>query len=448
MTLPVIDEVPPLDGSINVLPGFVDFHANHNPDRPLFVFPYPNLSSDEVRSVSFLEFAQATHRIAHAFRPKREGPEGAVVAIVANVDTILYHAILAGLARAGCVPFPMSPRNPAIAIASMMKHAQCHRIISQPAFAELMAGVRGELPPDYAVQVDEPPALASIFPALALSSNASLRVPERYPPPPHEPEPTSLALYLHSSGSTGHPKPVPLTHGFVRQWCTLPSIVGGRLRRHCYGSHPLPSFHTMAVAVQLFGPLVSGYPTITFPPNGLQGAPPVVPTPQNTLETARKVGCNIMLCVPAFLEAWANSDDDIEYLKTMQTIIVAGGPLSKVNGDKLVARGVRLTAGYGTTEIGTVSASDPLIGKTAEEWDWMFFPEDIVKTRWVDQGDGTYELQLLNCPTHRPAVQNLQLPNGERGYSTSDLWIPHPTKPGLWKIVGRNDDVIVLGSGM
>lgn len=88
--------------------------------------------------------------------------------------------------------------------------------------------------------------------------------------------------------------------------------------------------------------------------------------------------------------------------------------------------------------------------KTSADWDWMRFA-DYVNCRWIPQGDGTYELQFLvslalisflhmfqswlplyqTCPTHCPSVENLP---DVRGYATSDLFIPHPTKPGLWKM--------------
>lgn len=36
---------------------------------------------------------------------------------------------------------------------------------------------------------------------------------------------------------------------------------------------------------------------------------------------------------------------------------------------------------------------------------------------------------------------------GVDAYVTSDLVVPHPTKSGLWKIVGRLDEQIVLSNG-
>lgn len=53
--------------------------------------------------ISFLEFGQAAHCASHLLRPGRAGSDGAVVAIIANIDTLLYQAIVAGLMRAGLV---------------------------------------------------------------------------------------------------------------------------------------------------------------------------------------------------------------------------------------------------------------------------------------------------------------------------------------------------------
>lgn len=80
----------------------------------------------------------------------------------------------------------------------------------------------------------------------------------------------------------------------------------------------------------------------------------------------------------------------------------AGGPLSETNGDMLVAAGVNLAIIYGTTEVGILnkvmdldfSSNGRSDGKKPEDWAWMQL-DDRVKPRWIDQGDGTYELQVL-----------------------------------------------------
>lgn len=37
--------------------------------------------------------------------------------------------------------------------------------------------------------------------------------------------------------------------------------------------------------------------------------------------------------------------------------------------------------------------------------------------------------------------------DGKRGYATSDLIVPHPTKASLWRVFGRADDQIMLSTG-
>ncbi|KAJ6613063.1 hypothetical protein B0H10DRAFT_2275780 [Mycena sp. CBHHK59/15] len=64
--------------------------------------------------------------------------------------------------------------------------------------------------------------------------------------------------------------------------------------------------------------------------------------------------------------------------------------------------------------------------------------------RWVPQGNGTFECQILTWEKHRPMVENL---DDVTGYATSDLFVNHPEKKHLWKPVGRVDDVIVHTSG-
>lgn len=50
------------------------------------------------------------------------------------------------------------------------------------------------------------------------------------------------------------------------------------------------------------------------------------------------------------------------------------------------------------------------------------------------------------CETHTPAVLNTTI-EGKDAYNTNDLLLPHPTKPGYYKVHGRVDDQIMLSTG-
>ena len=82
--------------------------------------------------------------------------------------------------------------------------------------------------------------------------------------------------------------------------------------------------------------------------------------------------------------------------------VYAGGPLGKKTGDKLVAAGVKLTSVYGGTEFGTTTLAyyperpedAPYDIRSSHDWEWMQMSERV-NCRWIPQGDGTFELQLL-----------------------------------------------------
>lgn len=70
-----------------------------------------------------------------------------------------------------------------------------------------------------------------------------------------------------------------------------------------------------------------------------------------------------------------------------------------------------------------------------------------MKWHLTDEKDGTFELHVMQHRFANPGVINLALPDGSRGFSTSDLLAPHPTNPKLWRTVGRKDEQILLSNG-
>lgn len=92
---------PSTDGSI-LIPDTVDFHRKHNPQATAYLFANED-GSNTTTAITHLEFGRAADRVAHIVRPKRHGADMGVVGIVALSDTILYHAVLIGVMRAGLI---------------------------------------------------------------------------------------------------------------------------------------------------------------------------------------------------------------------------------------------------------------------------------------------------------------------------------------------------------
>ena len=115
----------------------------------------------------------------------------------------------------------MSPRNSAAAIVNMLEKTSCHRLITQPSLSAVISEVKATLAEKgYALQVDALPDFQDVFPTIrrGVMYHDAVHVdpyPER-----KEPLGTDVPVtYLHSSGSTGFPKPIPQTQNTLLSWC-------------------------------------------------------------------------------------------------------------------------------------------------------------------------------------------------------------------------------------
>ncbi|KAG2361461.1 putative aminoadipate reductase, partial [Suillus spraguei] len=437
---------PPLDGSLS-FPQLLEFNAQHNSDVTFFVYDKPD--NGDLVSISHSDFYRACHRAAQLIGPTRAGADKEVVALISNSDTILYQTVFMGIIFAGLVPFPMSPRNSAAAVTRMMQKTRCRRLITtQDSLAFLIDGVKAGFVSGATetsqLQVDEIPALKDLYPALVSGTpNEEIDPYSSLDSPSSE---NDVLFYLHSSGSTGFPKPIPMTNLTAVHWCLSPPIMD-RINvpasiRVCTAS--LPSFHTFGVYFQLFLPITTLRSVSIYPPTSFLDplAAPVIPNSQNILNSVLNTNSSTLAVVPAFLEQWALSPSAIDVLKTIECVFYGGGPLAPKVGNSLVNAGVKVSCGYGTTEIGFMTH---IFRDSVDQkfWDWVRFGPNS-NIRWAPQGDDTYECQVLTTPTHQVSVENIP---DVKGYATSDVFIKHPTVEGLWKIVGRIDDVLVLSSG-
>ncbi|KAG2050383.1 putative aminoadipate reductase [Suillus hirtellus] len=436
---------PPLDGFLS-LPQLVEFNAQHNSDVAFFVYDKPD--SNDLVSISHSEFYRACHRAAQAIRPASAGADKEVVALIANSDTLLYQTVFMGMIFAGLVPFPMSPRNSAAAVTSMMQKTGCRRLITtRHSLASLIDEVEAGLvsaTQTSQLQIDEIPALKHLYPSLVGGTPNEAIVPYPFLGPPSSEN--DVSFYLHSSGSTGFPKPIPTSNLTAIHWCLTPSILDltdlpTPIR---IGAAALPPFHTFGIYFQLLAPIASLSSVSIYPPTSFLDplATPIVPNSQNILDSVLKTKSNILPVVPAFLEQWVFSPSAVDVLKTLECVIYGGGPLAPKTGNTLVNAGVKLSCRYGATEFGPNTCT---IRNSVDQkfWDWVRFGPNS-KIRWAPQDDGTYECQVLTTSTHQVSVENLP---DVKGYATSDVFIKHPTIEDLWKIVGRIDDNLVLSSG-
>ncbi|QRV80473.1 acetyl-CoA synthetase-like protein [Ceratobasidium sp. AG-Ba] len=427
---------PPTDGSVP-LNHIVDFHLRYNPQCPWVV-----LAATEDRpevAVTYEQLAHAVHRAAHIINPGASIPQGTNVGILATADTIVYLTLILGISRAGLVPFPISPRTQLAGITHLLTKSHTPYVIigGSPAILELRDNLVGSI--DSPLNTIPVPTLTDLYPQLG-----KLGAQDFVPFPDVEPAKSdSIVAILHSSGSTGLPRPIPLhQEGVMCNEVQQPSIWEYGEPGQRVALMALPSFHAMAYILQYLGPLFTGYVPVLFAPS----SPPTIPTAELTLQTLVRSGCMSLFTVPAFLETWARDEEAIKELAKLKHVTFGGGSLAQWVGDKLISYGVPVYSLYGSTEAGSMVAINPS-NRAPSDWSFVEF-SDQTDARFVEQHDaeGSCVLIFVECDGHKPFLYNCEI-DGKRAYDTKDLVVPHPTKKGLWKFVGRLDDQIILLNG-
>jgi long-chain acyl-CoA synthetase len=145
--------------------------------------------------------------------------------------------------------------------------------------------------------LDRPP-LVVLLDAEAGDERSWLRLSSSEPPMPCRPDPTATAALFHTSGTTGEPKGVPLTHA------NLTANLSALLEQRLVGPGdrlllPLPLHHTYPFTVGLLTAMASGA-ALVFPAS-LRG-PDVV-------AALRDAGATAILAVPRFYEALLTAVD-------------------------------------------------------------------------------------------------------------------------------------------
>ncbi|CAK5268755.1 unnamed protein product [Mycena citricolor] len=433
---------PPLDASLN-LSQILDLHVE--PPRLTTAYALAD-GKGGITSVSHYEFVRAAHRAAHILRPGREGQQdGQVVAIIANADVLIYQTLVAGCIKAGLVPFPISPRNSPAAIVHLLKCTDSHRLLTtRQSLGQLADGLTASLSqetPVYELSVEEIPLLGQLYPHLGAEGPGD--DPSPLYPSPERPVPVDdVALYLHSSGSTGFPKAIPESHRTLIYFAGLECLSEVVEVSPRFASGAVPAFHTIGIMTQLIQPMLNCGTVCLYALASTATeyrAPPAL-TPQNALDHAILTKADGIMAVPAVLLMW-QSPAHLAYLKTLKLVCYSGGPLVTPIGNAMASLGINIVSVYGGTEFGAATKIKRVVGDLSE-WDWLEF-SDRVDIRWAPQGDNVFECQFLSCATHQGAIENLP---DVKGYATKDLYEKHPSK-NLYKLIGRLDDVITMANG-
>ncbi|KAL9089696.1 MAG: hypothetical protein Q9159_002424 [Coniocarpon cinnabarinum] len=255
-------------------------------------------------------------------------------------------------------------------------------------------------------------------------------------------------LVLHSSGSTGCPKLVQMTHGsfaVVDSSRNIPLPAGRRAQNASlfdFGEQggrfypPFPPFHLAGIQSYVSLPIFSESATLVLGPQG------VVPSGPLVKEILTYQHVRALYLPPAIIEQWMAEPEVMQQARNLDFIIFGGGPLAPALGAQL-EKYTTVCQTYGSLETAGVQLLVPGIG----EWQYLEF-NPYEECDMQDQGDGTYELVLHQRPElawRRALTHNMP---GVKTWRTKDLFIRHPSKPQLWQFSSRLDDLVVMSSGL
>ncbi|KLO07028.1 acetyl-CoA synthetase-like protein [Schizopora paradoxa] len=425
---------PPLDGSLNLSEVCV-WNGRNNPEHPIFVYADQDGGEHVIR---WQEFVRGIHRVSSLVQrivttSQKEGNASPrTIAILSLGDTVTYITTIFGILESGNVAFPVSVRNSPAAVAHLLEATDTDFLLvgSDQAHQSLANS-------SLQVQQCSKPAVFPLFEFDEIFSDGDEKI-EFTTTTVTRPNMESPAVILHSSGSTSFPKPIRWSHYGLVQQCIAPyfgEIDFAGVRVAC---HAIPPFHSMCLVHACFAAgtgLVFG----AFDPRSITSQP----TPDKFMRGIVDSKCDFVLAVPSFIEAWSTNEDQIERLKRMRGVMNGGGPLNHSIGDNLRDKGVRLYNVYGCTE--GVVVGQYLRASPCFEWEYLAFSK-AMDLKLIPQDEDRFELVIKPGPYAMPFVFNTTI-EGEQGYATGDLFIPHPSKPGLFKLYGRADDQIVHSSG-
>ncbi|ORY16213.1 transferase family protein-like protein [Clohesyomyces aquaticus] len=428
-------KTPPQYGK-RLIPQILDELASTNPDRIIFSIASFKDGSHAFRDISARTFAKAVDKTAWWLHNQVGTPASIQTAGYIGPHDIRHILLTYGCVKAGYAALYLSPKNSVEGALAVLKAADCniwvkpHEIPCLPVVQDCLK--------QRPMKVLDLPGVDELLDAESTEHFPYTKTFEEAIQDPF--------CILHTSGTTGVPKPISWSHGLIGTMDAvrlLPPTEGdGRLLPwtsdwnegdRIYSAFPMS--HGAGIIMDILMPSLFNLHCILGPPGVIANI--------DLLESlADHAKIDIWSIIPSLVDELGENPDVLAKFKSSKFICASGGPVSPQAASKVneVIRVLNLT---GTTEglfIGNLWVQ-------REDWFWFaFHPYSGFEFREVEPG--LYEHWIHRNDEHWDLFQGYfhTFPD-KTSINIKDLYVKHPTKPNLWAFKGRSDDAVVLSNG-
>ncbi|KAL9094874.1 MAG: hypothetical protein Q9165_002823 [Trypethelium subeluteriae] len=423
----------PLQWKNDLLPNHVDRLARETPQALYAEYPVSPLNYDEgYRQITYRDYANAINGAAWWLSDVLgQSKEHEVLAYIGPND-IRYTVLALAALKAGYVLFLTSPRNSVAAHFKLFERLKCTKLLSPDPKPAAVSAILEEPGMQHFAVPSAQTLLDQDYPHFEFAKT--------FDEARHEP-----FMIIHTSGSTGFPKPMTYTHetmarninamvqdppaGF-RSVCRL--VQGKRLM------NAFPPFHAACLFVHFLYAVPFG--TVIVAP--VSGA---VITAQGVVDALHQTAADVALLIPSIIIEMSQSDALIDYCsRTLECCLYGGGDLPQAVGNKVASK-LPIVCQYGASELGLTPM---LLPETMDPYDWKYMSfHPCIGTEIREVADGSYELFICHSAEKEHMQGTFTIFPDLKEYASNDIFQRHPTMPNFWRWHARADDIIVFENG-
>ncbi|KAI1212188.1 putative NRPS-like enzyme [Annulohypoxylon truncatum] len=419
----------------DLLPHIVDRLARETPDAIYGLWPVAPASYEAgFRDVTYAQLANVINGLAIWLEEQLGRGEHDVLAYVGPNDVRLTALIIAAV-KAGYVLFLTSPRNSPAAQQGLFESLKCRTLVTTDPVPPAALVITEAVKPR---QLTVPSVEELLGTSYAHYVYTKTFEQARWDP----------LMVMHTSGSTGLPKPLIWTQESATRhmnFCARAPPNG--VRSIDYSFHgkrilvTVPSFHGAGLLQYLLGAIPFGNVVIAT-------AAAAIPTAQGVVDALRQTQAQVALLVPSVVAELAQNPSLLDYVAAhVELLLYIGGDLPQAFGD-LVAAKVPLRCQWGASEVGIPHSLWPTeLG--AKDWHYIRF-HPCIGAVFDEVTNGNYELVIRRDDSLIDTQAAFTIKGQElleKEYRTRDLFEKHPTVPDAWRWRARADDIIVFLNG-